>query len=281
VSLLAMRMQGSQQMTSRRPDRPGSILGTSLSVALAAGACAIGLLVGRSIAYSKSVGGMGGAFEAAILIFFLIVAVIILVLVALIGMKLRHGHMSQPIATLLAVAGLLAIGALGGHTTAAAFGGLYRQPVVLQATGRTTIDLQAGDVPFAARLAGEATCDSVPDGQAVASITALALGELGSGTLRAHLSLAAEGSDSVAGTAEFWIDGGDLPEGSPQPSWNGPVRVIEIGPEGATGKLTFTNFEGFSNDPALKGPESPAASSGTGEWPPTISGVMGWTCEAW
>lgn len=268
-------------MTSRSPDRPGSILGMSLSGAFAAGACVIGILVGRSIAYAKSVSDFGGALEAAVLSFLLIAAVVVLVLVALIATKLRHGHMSQPIATILAAAGLLAIGALGGHTTAAAFGGLYRQPIVLQATGQTTIDLQAGDVPFAARVAGEATCDSVPDGQAVASITALALGELGSGTLRAHLSLAAEGSDSVGATAEFWIDGGDLAEGSAQPSWNGPVRVTEIGPEGTTGKLIFTNLEGFSNDPALKGPESPAATSGAGEWPSTISGVMGWTCEAW
>jgi hypothetical protein len=136
-------------------------------------------------------------------------------------------------------------------------------------------------VPFVARVAGVAMCDSVPDGQAVSSITALDLGDLGSGTLRAHLSLAPEGSDSDGATVEFWIDGGDLAEGSVQPSWNGPVRITEIGPDGATGTLTFTNLEATSNDPALKGPESPAAPSGAGQWPSTISGVVGWTCEAW
>ena len=268
-------------MTSRRPYRPGSILGGSLSVGVAAGACVIGFLVGRSIAYAKSMSGFGGALEAALLSFVLIAAVVLLVLVALIATKLRHGHMSQPIATILAAAGLLAVGAFGGHTTAAAFGGLYRQPVVLQATGQTTIDLQAGDVPFVARVAGVAMCDSVPDGQAVASITALELGDLGSGTLRAHLSLAAESSDSDGATAEFWIDGGDLTEGSAQPSWNGPVRVTQIAEDGDMGKVIFTNLEGISSDPALKGPESPAAPSGAGEWPATISGVLGWTCGAW
>jgi hypothetical protein len=281
VSLLAMRMQGSQQMTSRRPDRPRSVLGRWLSVALAAGACAIGVLVGRSIAYAKSVGGIGGAFEAAFLSFLLIVAVVVLVLIALIALKVRHGHISQPIATILAAAGLLATGAFGGHTTAAAFGGLYREPVALEAAGQTTIDLQAGDIPFAARVASKASCTSVPDGRAVASITALELGDLGSGGLRATVHLADEVSNGA--TAEFWIDGADLPEGSPQVSWNGPVRVTEIGSDGATGKLIFTSLEGFSSDPALKGRESPAAGAGApgAGWPATISGVMGWTCEAW
>lgn len=268
-------------MTSRRPDRPGSILGIALSVAFAAGACVIGLLVGRSIAYSKSVGGMGGAFEAALLSFFLIVAVIVLALVGLIGMTLRHGNMSQPIATILVAAGLLATGALGGHTSAAAFGGLYREPVVLEAAGTTMIDLQGGDIPFTASTAGEASCASVPDGRAVASITALELGELGSGSLRATIHLADEAPDGAS--MEFWIDGGDLAEGSAQPTWNGPVRVTQIGPDGATGKLIFTNLEGISSDPALKGPESPAAGPGApgARWPATISGVMGWACEAW
>lgn len=265
-------------MTAAGPDRAGSILGRSLSVLVAAGAGVMGVLVGRSIAYSKSVGGLGGAFEAAFLSFFLIVAIIVLVLIALIAMKVRHGHMSQPIATILAAAGLLAAGAVGGHTTAAAFGGLYREPVVLEAAGQTTIDLQTGDTPFTPLVAGEASCSSVPDGRAVASITALELGDLGSGGLRATLHLADVASDSP--TAEFWIDGGDLPEGSTQPTWNGPVRITEIGPDGATGKLIFTNLEGFSNDPALKGPESPSAASGPVGWPSTLSGVMGWTCEA-
>jgi hypothetical protein len=266
-------------MTSRRPDRPRSILRTSLSVAFAAGACVIGLLVGRSIAYSKSVGGMGGAFEAAFLSFFLIVAVVTLALIALIALKIRHGQVNQPIATILAAAGLLATGALGGHTTAAAFGGLYRGPVVLETAGTATIDLRSGGLPFAARVASEASCASAPGGRAVASITALQLGELGSGSLRATIQLADEASNGAS--AEFWIDGGDLPEGSPQLSWNGPVEITEIAADGATGKLTFTNLEGISSDPALRGPESATASSSAGEWPATISGVVGWTCEAW
>jgi hypothetical protein len=66
-------------------------------------------------------------------------------------------------------------------------------------------------------------------------------------------------------------------------SWNGPVRVTEIAADGATGNLIFTNLEGFLSDPALKGAESPPSGAGApgASWPAMISGVLGWTCEAW
>lgn len=138
--------------------------------------------------------------------------------------------------------------------------------------------MQAGELAFTPRVGGEAVCVSVPDGQAVEGITALELGELGSGTLRAMLRLPADDPDGA--TAEFWIDGGDLPEGSLQPFWNGSARITEIGSDGATGKLIFNALAGV-NDPALKGPESPAATPVASEWPSTISGVLGWTCQPW
>ena len=244
---------------------------------MAVGACIVGVLAGRAIAYQGSVGGFG-AVDAAVLSFFLIVAVVGLVLIGLIARKFRHGQVSPAIGTLLAAAGLLAVGALGGSATAAAFGGLYHEPVVLAAAGQTQVELQAGAIPFVARDGGRADCSSGPDSQAVARITALDLGELGSGTLRATIGVPGQAADGA--TAELFIDGGDLPEGSMQPFWSGPVQLAELGGEGASGKLTFTSL-GLSN--AAEKPEqgSSGPTSAAPGWPATISGSLSWTCQPW
>jgi len=255
-----------------------SAIGRPASVLVAVGACVVGVLAGRAIAYEGSVGGLAGVLGAGILSFFLIVAVVGLALVGLIATKIRHGHVSRPIGTLLAAAGLLATGALGGHATAAAFGGLYHEPVVLEATGATRFDMQAVAVPFVARDGGRAVCRSVPDGRTVADVTALELGELGSGTLRATLSLPAQASDGAA--AEFWIDGGDLSDGSIQPFWRGSVQVTEIGADGASGKLIFASLE-RENGAEKPISESPAPTSAAPGWPSTISGLLSWSCQPW
>jgi len=140
------------------------------------------------------------------------------------------------------------------------------------------VELQAGAIPFVARDGGRADCSSGPDSQAVARITALDLGELGSGTLRATIGVPGQAADGA--TAELFIDGGDLPEGSMQPFWSGPVQLAELGGEGASGKLTFTSL-GLSN--AAEKPEqgSSGPTSAAPGWPATISGSLSWTCQPW
>lgn len=262
---------------SVEPLRSRSPIGTTLSALVVAGACMVGVLAGRAIAYQGSLGGFS-AIGAAVLALFVIVAVVGLALIGLIATKFRRGHVSGAIGTLLAAASLLAVGALGGNATAAAFGGLYREPVLLAAPGQTRVELQAGAIPFVARDGGQADCRSVPDSQAVADITALDLGELGSGTLRATISLPAQAADGA--TVELFIDGGDLPEGSMQPSWSGPVQVTELGAGGASGKLTFTSL-GLANPASKPDPASSVPTSAAPGWPTTISGSLSWTCQPW
>lgn len=263
---------------SAEPNGSRSAIGTTLSVLVVAGACVIGVLVGRAIAYQASVGGLGGALGVGFLSFLLIVTVVGLAAVGLVATKVRHGHISRAIGTILAAAGLLTAGAIGGHATAAAFGGLHHEPVVLEATGQTRFELQAGTMPFVTRDGGRAVCRSVPDGRNVADVTALELGELGSGTVRATLTLPVQASDVA--TAEFWIDGGDLPEGSIQPFWRGSVQITESGADNASGKLTFKGLDRSSGG-ALPKPASSDPTSGASDWPSTLSGALSWTCQPW
>lgn len=260
------------------PRRSRAAVGATLSVLVVAGAAVVGVLVGRAAAFQSSAGGLGGAIGAGILISGLVVAVVCLVLIGLIATKIRHGHPSRAIGTTLAAAGFVAIGAFGGNATAAATGGVFHEPIVLTAPGQTRLALQAGAFPFVARDGGRADCRSVPDGQAVADVMALDLGELGSGTLRATLGLAAEPSNATR--VELFIDGADLPEGSPQLSWSGPAQVGEISTGGASGTLTFSDLAG--SDPAAKSqPGASASSSVLPGWPATISGSLSWTCQPW
>jgi hypothetical protein len=183
---------------------------------------------------------------------------------------MRRGHVSRAIATLLAASGLLVTGAFGGGASAAATGALYHEPVVLDASGSTTFTLDAGRVPFVASLSGRASCGSDPDGRTVIDVTALDLGELGSGTLRAFVGLPVAATESA--TAEFFIDAGDLADGATPPSWTGRVLVSGLSADHASGRLAFDGLSQHLDD---KMP-APAAM-----WPATISGELSWTCQPW
>ena len=263
---------------SVEPKRPGPVIATVLPILVASGALVVGVLGGRSFANERSMGGLGGAIGEGILIAVLAVVLIALVAIGLIALGLRHGHMSRAIGTTLAAAGLVAIGTLGGNATAAATGGVYVEPIVLTSSGQARLDLQAGSAPFAAQEAGRTDCESVPDGQSVARVTALDLGELGTGTLRAMLYLSTDPSNATP--VEFFIDGADLPDGSAQLSWAGSGQAGELGSGGTSGKLTFSNLT--LSDPAAKpDPGASAASPTVPGWPVAISGSLTWTCQPW
>lgn len=151
-------------------------------------------------------------------------------------------------------------------------------PLVLDATGSTHIEMPRGALPFVARDGGRAACRSGPDSLKVADVTALELGELGSGTLRAMLGLPLETSDKAS--AELFIDGGDLPEGSYQPFWTGPVRITESHDDGASGTMTFHNLT-LEPDPGAMKSGSTGAPADAGGWPATLSGTLSWTCQPW
>lgn len=187
--------------------RTRSLLARGVSLLVVIAAIGVGIYLGRAIAYYGSLGDLGGILAVGVLRFVLIGPVIGLVVVGLIATKLRHGKPNLAIWTILAAGGLLAVGAIGGSVTAAATGGLYQAPLVLSATGQTRTALIAGTMPFVGQEPGRADCRSIDNGRAVAMVTALEVGHLGAGTLRATLNLAGPGADGT--TAEFWI--ADIP----------------------------------------------------------------------
>ena len=237
------------------------------------GAALIGALVGREIARENTVYAL---FGGAITTFLLVVTIGGLVLVGLIALAVRRGDMTFPISAMLVAAGTLAAGAVGGTVSASATGGTYIAPVILEAPGRMTLAMP-GPVQFVAGTEASARCASTPDGRTVADVVGLDLGELGPGTLRGTISLPGQASGEAS--ASFFIDAGDLPDGSSQPSWSGPVRMSELGLDGRSGKLTFSNL-GRDPDAALKpGSSAPPASSGT--FPDALSGTITWACQPW
>jgi hypothetical protein len=243
---------------------------TPVPIVVAIAAVVAGVVAGREIAYERSMPGLGGALGGIIPIFFLIVVAGGLGLVGLVAIAIRHGRVSPAIATLLAGAGLLVTGAFGGAATAAPTGALYHEPVVLESTGTTTFTLDVATLPFATQQGGRATCRSDPDGRTVVDVTALELGELGPGTLRAFVGLPVAASEPAS--AAFFIDAGDLPEGATPPSWTGRVLVSGISADHASGRLAF---DGLSQHVDEKMP-APAST-----WPSTISGELSWTCQPW
>jgi hypothetical protein len=231
-------------------------------------ALGLGVAVGRSIAYTASLGGLegiGGAITGGL--FGIVIAV--LLVVGVVAIRVRGG-LSTPIVSLLLAAGLAGVGAVGGWATAGATGGTYVAPVEHSAKGSTQAELSDTLVPFVPRDAGEADCRSIPDGEAVAGITALDLGELGSGTLRAEFGPGTSVWDSVA--IQLLIDGADVADGSGQPFWTGNAQVVERGALGATGQLRFDRV------PAENNAKTSAAQTG---WDAPLTGSIRWTCQPW
>jgi hypothetical protein len=234
------------------------------TVVVAAGA--VGILAGREIAYSSSIGGLA-SITAAVLWAALILGAILLAAIAGILRRRRRG-MSSAIVALLVAAALLPGGGMVGVATAGLTGGTYRPPVVLESAGstRATVDNSG----FVTRDGGAADCRSVDDGQAVAEVTALDLGELLGHTLRATISLS---TSTASGRVEAWIDGGDLPEGQPQPFWGVQGQMVEMAPDGASGEVRFENLPRESDAGPTPG--------GAIAWPPTLTGSIAWACQPW
>jgi hypothetical protein len=252
-----------------------SAVGRAVVLASGAAALLVGVLAGRLIAYNQSVGGLGGALGAAFLIFGTGVLVAVVGGTGLIALRLRRGHAGPAIQSLLAAGALLVVGAVGGNLTAAATGGLHREPVVQVSTASVQVQLAATKPAFVPRTGGEARCSSVPDGNAVAGVEALDLGELGNGTLRAAVFLS--GAD-VGARIELWIDGADVPEDTIAPTWGGEAR-IDAPNGGLSGRASFdvesTAGAGKPGDPtAPPGPDGSA-------WPLRLAGELLWACDGW
>ena len=148
-------------------------------------------------------------------------------------------------------------------------------PVILTASGTTDATASGEGLAFTATAGGSATCVSRPDQLLVGGVTALDLGALGEGTLRAQWEVPAGG---VAATVEAFIDGADLADGAFQPFWSGPAGLTAVLPDGTSGTLAFDPLT-IEPDPGLKPGET--ARAGGVEWPAALSGTISWSCAPW
>lgn len=261
---------------------PSPLVGITSLIAVVA-AATLGLFAGRTFAYFSSQGGLEGIFGKAYLVLFLGGVFIALVVIGLAATKFRHGHITWAIGSVFVSAALLVAGTLVGTATAAATGGTYHEPVVLVAPASVHLRLVPVALSFVAQDAGQAECHSIPDQRTFSDLSALDLGELGPGTLRGGFTIWANGSGS--GSMELFIDGGDLPEGSPMVSWVGPATVTSMSPAGDLGALSFDGLVLSAGDgkpvPVDSGQEVTAPAPVASAWPSTLSGTLDWTCEPW
>jgi hypothetical protein len=244
-----------------------SLVGRAIALVLLLSAMFVGAAAGREITRASSIGGMSsiGAAFVFVLLGLVIVALGVPGIVALV----RRRQMSPAIATVLATAALLGIGAVGGSATFAV-GGIDQVPAPLQAAGRMQVEVRGGSVPFSPRAGATADCTSDIAGATVVGVAALDAGELGSGTLRASVGGLAH-LDRI-GVVELFIDGADVVDGSAQPFWNAPLQILTLGPDGLTGNGSFEHAR-------LVTDQKEPTSSGAGAWPAVLSGTISWTCD--
>lgn len=261
---------------------PSPLVGI-ISLIVVVAASTIGLFTGRALAFMSSRGGLENIFGIMSYVLMLGGAVIALVVIGLAATKFRHGHVTWAIGTVFGSAALLVAGTLAGLATAAKSGGTYHEPVVLVAPASVHVRLTPVAVSFVAHDAGQAECHSVPDHRTFNDLSALDLGELGPGTLRGGLTVWADGSGS--GSMELFIDGGDMPEGSPMVSWVGPATVTSMSTAGDSGALSFDGLvlsTGAGKPvPADSGQEVATPAPLASPWPSTISGTLDWACQPW
>ena len=235
---------------------------------LVVAALVIGILAGREIASEQSRSFLGGIFIEV----FLYVAIGVLIGAAVLRVSLRRGRGTPATKSLVAAAGLLAVGTFAGNLTADLTGAIDHPPAVLEAPGQAAIDLVAGVNPFAPRENSSVTCRSVPGQRIVGDLYAPDLGRLGTGMLRGTVSRSPGAIGE--GSAELWIT--DIADGADQPFWSGPV-TIQADPDGLTGVALFT---GLLRENNAKGAAT-TSSTPTDGWPATMSGQLSWTCAAW
>jgi hypothetical protein len=223
-----------------------------------------GIAVGRGYAWSQSVGGMNAAFGGVV---FGVAAVAVLVFglaTAVVERVIGAPRGSGGRATRAAIVGLI-VGIAAGYGTAAATGGTYVEPIVRVSAGTMSAAITSPTATFRARSNAPATCGSVADGDAVEGVTALDLGELGDGTLRAFVVIESETRVRL----ELFIDAADVEDGFP-PSWTGTASVSAKSPDGLAATIAFEDLRVVTDS---KLPTPPPG------WAGALSGSLRWACE--
>ena len=251
------------------PAPPPAAIATSRWLWLSAAVpLAVGGFLGYQAAYAQSLGGFN-TIAAGLLWSVIGVLAGIAGLVG-IGNDLRPAGRGRAASRYsFAVAALIAAGGVGGTAAVRAFDLGYHEPVVLQARGDASAILD-GVPAFVPRASGRADCRSVADGTDVERVTALSLGGLDGGPLRADIALPVGGLGG--GYIALFVDAATLPSGSVPPTWEKAQPEIESAPSGASGSVRFDGAQLRTGD------EMGAA---TGSWPTTLTGTITWSCGEW
>jgi type II secretory pathway pseudopilin PulG len=225
---------------------------------------AVGIVIGRGLAYQSSRGGESGIFGAALLLGLAVVAVLAAAIGWLVVSSIRKRRGQER--SLLAGLGVLLAGAIVGNATAAATGGTVVEPVTLRSSATIVFSIRADDGP-ATDAGGAGRCESGPDQAAVTTVTELDLGELDGASLRGSISVSGQDVASV----DLFIDGGDLSGEEPAPAWNCVAAVTVLSDRMQRGAIEF-DAEIVPPDPRMPSP--------TRTWPGRLSGTIEWTCGA-
>jgi hypothetical protein len=243
---------------------PGTSRGQSIPVILDLWPLPVGLATGGWAGYQAFVTASRGGLEgigAAFILLGLGLAVILLVIIGAVLIATRAARRVGRWSLLLA-AGMVGGGVIGSWSVSA-FDRGYEAPIVQTVSGAVRLRLDAAP-SFGPNDDGPATCRSAPDGRAVEQVTALDLGELENGTLRAFIWPPPGQADGI-GRVELFPDGADVPAGAVLPAWSGP-GTFEVDATGQRGSSTFVA--------TLGGPPAPA-------WPATLAGTVTWACDDW
>jgi hypothetical protein len=223
-----------------------------------------GIAVGRGYAWSQSVGGLNAAAGGVVFGLAAIAVLVFGLAAAAVERVIGAPRGSGGRATRAAIVALI-VGIVAGYATAAATGGTFVEPIVRESAGTMNAAITSPTATFRPKSASPATCGSIADGDAVESVTALDLGELGDGTLRAFVVIEAETRVGL----ELFIDGADVEDGFP-PSWIGAGAVTTRSPDGLAATIAFEDLR-VVTDPKLPTP-APA-------WAGALSGSLRWACE--
>jgi hypothetical protein len=241
---------------------------TKLKVAFWAAAVGVGAYLGYLIADSLTMTS-GLAILGTLFIGAVIMAILFVLGVVAAAVGLQPDRRGRPAARAVIVSGvLLVVGVAVGWALTPVLGLGYHPAIESESLGTMSLSLDGLD-GFESDGDAAAFCRSAPDSDAVAYVTANALGSVATGTVTASLIM--NPLDSPDGRPTFGIGVTPAVKGeNAAPNWHGSGDLEPIeGDRG--GRITFTGA-------ALVAGETGRPPLG---WPAELSGVLSWSCDAW
>ena len=217
----------------------------------------IGILIGNSIHYQSSVGGLGAVLGSAFAVVQIAGSVGICALIAVIAAVVHRTGVAVVFGAL--AGGLVIGGVLGGLT-----GSSYRPPIVTDATVKIMFT-----APTAVQWSDTATCTSIENGSAIASVSSERVTTLGGQAVWLRLDLG-NGPAPAGLTIGQPLDEERTPPfayreyGAAGPS----LGTAELGADGRSGTVRFTDLALVTGPPL---PLDPPASH--------LAGRVEWTCR--